>query len=452
MAKILAPAKTPGVAVARVLRGLGLKQGLDFGVRAERKNGERIGTRVAVFGQQANQTVADNADAIERATADAGFHFNVSVYFTPTGNVWVAVENFGQRTRQTHFLSATPAEPVTTVDTAEDAEARKLRDRAVALAMPIEPGSDAEKTAAPELRVSDGLGIRTRTAAPKPTEANPYEGYSTHVFEGRTWARTEEGNVWFHQLTEHGPRHVLRFHQNRADAKGWYLSGPGINGDTFMAARITVAAHRANGRLDDVAELDGSTEQAVVDDAVKHGIRTRTAAPKPRPAFDQPFGPYTGRATQTFGNRTWGCGVTGQMWFHQRTEHGPRHVLRVYLGRARANGWYLSGPGINGDTFLAGTLTVAARRADVLLDDVAELTDAMEQVIVDWPKGQRVQGLDNYGVTCIGTVNGVAWGAVTDPGHDNYGRTWVDVDWDEYSHNRGTGRRSRPFTSDLIKH
>ncbi|AKA61728.1 hypothetical protein SEA_YDN12_61 [Streptomyces phage YDN12] len=340
MAKNLTPAKTPGVAVARVLRGLGLKQGLDFGVRGERKNGERIGTRVAVFGQRANQIVADNANVIERAAADAGFHFNVSVYFTPSGSVWVAVANFGQRTRQTHFLSATPAEPVTTVDTAEDAEAKTLRDRAVALA-------------------DDSM------AEPKP---------------------------------------VIR------------------------------------------ATL-GEPRPAFGQDAVKHGIRTRTAAPKPAEAS-----PYAGRATRTFGSRTWGCGEAGQMWFHQRTDHGPRHVLRVYLGRVRANGWYLSGPGINGDAFLAGTLTVAARRANVLLDGVSELTDAMEQVIVDWPKGQRVQGVDTYGVTCMGTVNGVAWGAVTQLGHENYGRTWADVDWDEMPHNRGTGRRGRPFTSDLIKH
>jgi hypothetical protein len=134
MAKNQTPAKTPGVAIARVLRGLGLKQGLDFGVRGEWKNGERVGTRVAVFGRPANQLVADNANVIEQQTGDAGFPFNVSVYFTPSGNVWVHVGNYGEKTRQTHFLSATPAEPVTTVDTVEDAEAKMLRDRAVALA------------------------------------------------------------------------------------------------------------------------------------------------------------------------------------------------------------------------------------------------------------------------------------------------------------------------------
>lgn len=217
MAKTPAPAKTPGVAVARVLRGLGLKQGLDFRIRAERKNGERIGTRVAVFGAEANQTVADNADKIEQQAGDAGFHFNVSVYFTPSCRVWVHVANYGERTRQTHFLSATPAEP-------------------------------------------------TETEAPKP------------------------------------------------------------------AIRATLGA--------------------------------------PRPAFEQPASEAT----------------------------------------------------------------------------------ALNPQMQDFQKGQRVQGVDSYNVVCMGTVNGVAWGEVTNPDHVNCGRTWVDVTWDEMPHNQGTGRRSRPFTSNLIKH
>lgn len=80
------------------------------------------------------------------------------------------------------------------------------------------------------------------------------------------------------------------------------------------------------------------------------------------------------------------------------------------------------------------------------------LTWACEEAATQWPKGTRVQGVDSYGVTCMGTVNGVSWGVVTDPDHKNYGRTWVDVTWDEYPHNKATGRRNRPFTSDLIKH
>lgn len=348
MAKNQTPAKTPGVAIARVLRGLGLKQGLDFGVRAVRKNGERIGTRVAVFGRPANQTVADNADLIEQQAGDAGFHFNVSVYFTPSGIVWVHVGNYGEKTRQTHFLSATPAEPVA----AEDTEARTLRDRAVALA----------------------------DQQPEPV-----------VAEGR--ARTR---------------------------------------DEYVAER-------------------------------KQGIRTRTATPRisatlgaPRPAFEQPeapaFDPYAGRAVRVSGSRKWGCGEAGQMWYFQTTEHGPRYTLRVYLGRAMVNGWYLSGPGIISDLYVAGDLTTGMVQAGNVIDGFAWLIHRMEDVAYYYPKGQRVQGLDNYGVTCMGTVNGAGWGAVTDAAHANYGRTWADVTWDEMPHNRGTGRRSRPFVSDLIKH
>lgn len=311
MTKTIAPAKTPGVAIARVLRSLGLKQGNDFRVRGEYKHGERVGTVAAVSGGAANQTVADNADRIEQLAAETGFQFHVSIYFTPSGTVWVWVANFGQRTRQTHFLS---------------------------------PSGRTENTAeaAPEPAEQPKPVIRATLGEPRPAfgqseaapEANPYAGYVTHAFDGRTWARTEEGNVWF----------------------------------------------------------------------------------------------------------------------HQRIVHGPCHTLRFYSGRVQPKGWYLSGPGIDGDGFTAGKLSEAVPRANFLLDQVAPLVTSMEQVIKDWPKGQRVQGPDNYGVTCMGTVNGVAWGAVTQMNHENYGRTWVDVDWDQYPHNQGTGRRSRPFTNSLIKH
>lgn len=369
MAKNQTPAKTPGVAIARVLRGLGLKQGLDFGVRGEWKNGERVGTRVAVFGRPANQLVADNADLIEQLSGDAGFHFNVSVYFTASGSVWVHVGNYGKKTRQTHFLSATPAEPT---ETPED---QPLRDRAVALAD---------------------------------------ESMTEPVTEGR--ARTL---------------------------------------DDYVAERKQRAAEALKGLVGQVTDA--------VDDAVKHGIRTRTATPRisatlgaPRPAFGQteaaPFNPYEGRAVRLIAGRKWGCGTAGQMWYFQTTEHGPRYTLRVYLGRAQADGWYLSGPGIVADRYMAGDLTTAMVQAGSVIDGFAWLIHRLEDVSHYYPKGQRVQGLDSYGVTCMGTVNGVAWGAVTDPLNENYGRTWADVDWDEMPHNRGTGRRSRPFVSDLIKH
>lgn len=332
MTKTLAPAKTPGVAIARILRGLGLKQGTDFRVRAERKNGERIGTRVAVLGRPVNRTVADNADLIEQLAGDAGFHFNVSTHFTPSGIVWVDVANFGKRTRQTHFLS------------------------------------------------NSGRTENTATEAPKPVI----------------------------RATLGAPR-------------------PAFEQPETLRHRPGVAA--------------------LCPDCAEAGASVCVEMPK-APAFD----PYAGLAKRHMGSRVWGCGEAGQMWFFQKTEHGPRYTLRVYLGRAQANGWYLSGPGVGPEAFMATSLGNAAVAADAVIKGLQQLTDVMEQVVRDFPKGQRIQGVDNYGVTCMGTVNGVAWGAVSQQDHRNYGRTWVDVDWDEMPHNRGTGRRSRPFSSELIKH
>ena len=71
-----ATAKTPTVAIARVLRDLGLKQGSDFRVRGQYTNGERVGTFVAALSAKADQVIADNADQIEyRVQQDGGFAF-----------------------------------------------------------------------------------------------------------------------------------------------------------------------------------------------------------------------------------------------------------------------------------------------------------------------------------------------------------------------------------------
>jgi hypothetical protein len=106
MAKTPAPAKTPGVAIARALRGLGLKQGTDFRVKGVYSNGERTGTRVAVYGTDANAVVANHADAIEEAVkADGGWTMQVSIFFAPGGAMWVGVDNYNTRVRQTHMSS-----------------------------------------------------------------------------------------------------------------------------------------------------------------------------------------------------------------------------------------------------------------------------------------------------------------------------------------------------------
>jgi hypothetical protein len=164
---------------------------------------------------------------------------------------------------------------------------------------------------------------------------------------------------------------------------------------------------------------------------------------------------YDGLAQRWFGPLLWACQEAGQVWFFQNTRNSARYVLRVYNGRAQVNGWYLSGPGVGepgSSKFMGATLTIAATAAEEIISEHRFISAAMERTARQWPKGTRVQGVDSYGVTCMGTVNGAGWGVVTAPGHENYGRTWVDVDWDEMPHNRGTGRRNRPFTDDLIKH
>lgn len=92
-------AKTPTVAVARVLRGLGLKQGEDFRVTGFYQMRERIGTCVIVFNKAADQLIADNADEIVRLTGEAGFAFRVSVRYH-NGRPFVDVKNFGTEVRE----------------------------------------------------------------------------------------------------------------------------------------------------------------------------------------------------------------------------------------------------------------------------------------------------------------------------------------------------------------
>lgn len=131
----------------------------------------------------------------------------------------------------------------------------------------------------------------------------------------------------------------------------------------------------------------------------------------------------------------------------QRPGRTGAPVITATLGAARPA---FEQPG--SDRYMGATVTIAAMAAQDVILEHAWVTRRMEEAATQWPKGTRVQGVDSYGVTCTGTVNGVSWGVVTDPDHKNYGRTWVDVTWDEYPHNKATGRRNRPFTSDLIKH
>lgn len=68
-----------------------------------------------------------------------------------------------------------------------------------------------------------------------------------------------------------------------------------------------------------------------------------------------------------------------------------------------------------------------------------------------WPAGTRVRAVVD-GVERTGTVDGVDVWYVTNHSHPNYGRAFVEVNWDAVSpQGVSTGRRSRHFTIDLTR-
>jgi hypothetical protein len=338
---------TPTVAIGRILRGLGLKQGHDFRVRGQYQgrgaDRERIGTYVVVLSKQADQTVADRADEIEQLSADAGHTFRVSIHFTTGGRMWTWVANYGQRTRD--------AAPVATAD---------------ADGAPLDSSSRQR---------SVKLGLRVATTAGTDQQAADFQGG-------------------------------------------------------------TVPGHR---RADTVSQLP----------KLKLGT--------PRPAFTTPDTehPYDGLTQKRVGALYWACEEAGQTWFFQDGRNTARYTLRAYRGRARMVGWYLSGPGVGepgSDRYMGATMTLAAEASEAVILELKWIAERMEETARQWPKGTRVHGTDGQGVTRNGTVNGVSWGVVTAPGHENYGRTWVDVNWDAPDRPElGHIVRNRPFTDELVR-
>ncbi|MEH0579062.1 MULTISPECIES: hypothetical protein [Streptomyces] len=110
-------APSPTVAIARVLRRLGLVQGRggDFRVTGEYRNGERICTYVVTLTRHADETIAQHADDVERwASEDGGWSFRVSVrYIDGKPRPWVHVSNgAGERVRDQPPIEAATEESV----------------------------------------------------------------------------------------------------------------------------------------------------------------------------------------------------------------------------------------------------------------------------------------------------------------------------------------------------
>ncbi|MEV5677021.1 hypothetical protein [Streptomyces sp. NPDC052179] len=127
------PPRTPTVAIARILRHLSLAQGSDFRVTGDYSNGERIGTYVLVLSSRARDTIAANADEIERLSGEGVFPFRVSIRYPSNARPMPSVANYGSRIRD-------PLRPATA---APKPEAEPQPE--------AEPTPELEPTPAPEL-------------------------------------------------------------------------------------------------------------------------------------------------------------------------------------------------------------------------------------------------------------------------------------------------------------
>jgi hypothetical protein len=87
-----------------------------------------------------------------------------------------------------------------------------------------------------------------------------------------------------------------------------------------------------------------------------------------------------------------------------------------------------------------------------VLRSLAGSADTVGLAARQWPEGTRVSGVDLYGVTRTGTVSGVDVGMVNNRAHQNYGRTYVGVNWDAGDRpESGYLLRERPFTDTLTR-
>lgn len=125
----------------------------------------------------------------------------------------------------------------------------------------------------------------------------------------------------------------------------------------------------------------------------------------------------------------------------------PTGAVRAYIGNAA-----VPVGALNGRVLADGVLVEVTKTA---VKDVNEGYDSVGQrhaaLVSEWPSGTRVSGRDSAGVLRTGTVYGGDHGAVLNPSHHNYGRTYVGVQWDELGNGAWNPPRNRPFTDTLTR-
>mgnify|MGYP001579129312 CR=1 FL=1 len=241
MAKNQAPAKTPTVAIARVLRELGFKQGTDFRIKGEYRNGYRVGTYVNLYGADVRESVSRFANTIENRVAESGFTFSVSVrYFD--GTPWPTVANYGDRVRDEAPAVTEPAALV--VDHTTDTVS--VMDGVDAVAMAVAPQPTVQRSGRMVVRDPEPmLSMSGQRAEAKRRglvpDADPYDGLSQKRIGSLTWACVAAGLEWFFQNTPEERRYTLRYYRGRADVEGWYLSD-NAGGFSFAGRSLTAAA------------------------------------------------------------------------------------------------------------------------------------------------------------------------------------------------------------------
>ncbi|WP_282203951.1 hypothetical protein [Kitasatospora fiedleri] len=190
-----APANRPSVAIARVLRGLGLHQGVgDFRVAGIYRRGERIGTQVVLRSRHANEIVANNADLIEELALAQGFTFRVDVFHVTAGG-----------------------HPLRTVDN-EIGQQRRLPVPATTAEFPATPNEEQTATEAPAVgprptygTVRRYLGRRFHVSKSSPNGRRWSEGVQVRTLPGGAvrvsytaghTAFYPDGSHWMAKLTE----------------------------------------------------------------------------------------------------------------------------------------------------------------------------------------------------------------------------------------------------------